>query len=146
MWLLIDAGIKVNPCLQKGSQDISCHGTTCIGCVREMGPNYSTGNQNHTYHPCSWWMNDKRSPMAFLETTIQVTFSDATCMPHLQEFLQILSFGDVPPPTLEFWLKVKGKINPNHLDKLEQGSHRQASKNFNDFSMIFQDKNPKFPW
>ena len=29
---------------------------------------------------------------------------------------------------------------------LEQGSHRQASKNFNDFSMTFQDKNPKFPW
>ena len=27
-----------------------------------------------------------------------------------------------------------------------QGSHREASKNFNDFLMIFQDKNPKFPW
>ena len=27
-----------------------------------------------------------------------------------------------------------------------QGSHRHASKNFNDFSMIFEDKNPKFPW
>ena len=96
-----------------------------------MGPNYSTGNQNHTYHPCSWWMNDKRSPMAFLETTIQVTYSDATCMPHLHKFLQILSFGDVPPTTLEFWLKVKGKINPNHSDKLEVcfgGSHLQLDK------------------
>ena len=27
-----------------------------------------------------------------------------------------------------------------------QGSHRWALKNFNDFSMIFQDKNPKFLW
>ena len=26
-----------------------------------------------------------------------------------------------------------------------QGSHRQALKNFNDFLIIFQDKNPKFP-
>ena len=30
--------------------------------------------------------------------------------------------------------------------QLLQGSHREASKNFNDFLMIFQDKNPKFPW
>ena len=29
---------------------------------------------------------------------------------------------------------------------VKQGSHRQASENFNDFSMIFQDKNPKFSW
>ena len=36
MWLLSDAGIKVYPCQQKGSQDISCHGTT--GCVREISP------------------------------------------------------------------------------------------------------------
>ena len=27
-----------------------------------------------------------------------------------------------------------------------QGSHKQALKNFNDFSMIFQDKIPEFPW
>ena len=36
MWLLSDAGIKVYPYQQKGSQDISCHGTT--GCVREISP------------------------------------------------------------------------------------------------------------
>ena len=83
------------------------------------GSLYSRGNQNHTYHPCSWWMNDNRSPIAFLETTIQVKFADVTCMPHLHEFLQILRFGDVPPTILEFWLKVKGKIYLNHFDKLE---------------------------
>ena len=32
------------------------------------------------------------------------------------------------------------------ISHLNQGSHTQALKKFNDFSMIFQDKIPKFPW
>ena len=30
--------------------------------------------------------------------------------------------------------------------KYKQGSHRLTLKNFNDFSIIFREKNLKFPW
>ena len=37
-------------------------------------------------------------------------------------------------------------IHSKLISRNLQGSHRQGMKNFNDFSMIFQDKNHKNPW
>ena len=58
---------------------------------------------------------------------------------------KIIFLYKMPKKGLMPWGYIFGWI-PFVYSILRQGSHGQASKNFNDFSMIFQDKNPPFPW